>query len=69
MKWDSWLIVRDPFLGQTDYRKGKNGTDDRRDQRANEGDNVGCGVRVVGYDWGQIVIHLNTFLSPNDAKE
>jgi hypothetical protein len=50
-------------------REGKESSDDHGDDAADERDEVGCGVRVVCYDFGEMIVHLYTFLGPNRAKE
>lgn len=59
----------DKFLGKTDDCKGKKGSDDHRNDGADERNEIGCGVQVVFYDFGETVVHLYAFLGPNDAKE
>jgi len=62
-------MIRDQFLGKTNDRKGKGGGDGHVDDAADERDEVGGGVWVFLYNLGDMVIHLYTFLGPNDAKE
>jgi hypothetical protein len=51
------LVIRDQFLGKTDGGEGKEGNDDRRDNGADECDNVDCAV-VVLYDFGDTSLHI-----------
>lgn len=60
---------RNQFLGKTDDCEGKEGTDEHGDNAADERDEVGRGVWVFCYDFGDMVGHLYTVLGPNDAKE
>ena len=62
-------MICDQFLGKTNDRKRKEGGDGHGDDAADERDEVGGRVRVFLYNLGDIVIHLYTFLGPNDAKK
>jgi len=62
-------MTRDKFLGKANDCKGKEGSNDHRDDGADEGDEVGCGMRVIRYDFGDMVAHLYTFLGPDDTEE
>jgi len=61
--------MSDQFLGKPNDRKRKGGGDSHANDAADERDEVGGGVRVFLYNLGDMVIHLYTFLGPNDAKE
>ena len=59
----------DQFLGKTNDREREEGADNHGDDAADERDEIGSGMRVVCDNLGDVVVHLYTFLSPNDTKE
>ena len=62
------FLVRDPFLGQTNNRKGEKNADDQVDEVSDERHEERGGVRVVGDDPCGTVAHLYTLSIPNDAE-
>lgn len=63
------FIVRHQFLGKTNGCERKEGGNDCRDEGADERNQVGCALRVVSYNFGDTIVHLDAFLGPNNAKE
>ena len=63
------VIIRSPFLGQTDGGLRKEDADDYADNVAEERCEEVSALRVVNYSLCDKVVHLYTLQCPNYGKE
>jgi len=63
------VIIRDPFLGQTNNSERKEDAGDYTDNVAEERCNEAINLRVVYYKLCAVVVHLYAPTSPNYSEE